>query len=309
MFFVSLTIESSTRPTPQCPTHPTRPSNLAAPAGTTVTGSTLRSVGTRTVEGGTMDWRLELKWPFWDGENVTLFGMVKWPQWPPRGLKKIAFWITWPKIHVFMMHVLYVSFCGDSTKLIFVSAKGTVRNHIIFLYFAPKQLVFFSCVRIRDAKPFPRTLPKIASWDGVHFAIRIPSSLMILLMEAILHHVIGSWSHYLQGFFIPGGAGFLPSTVLLKRFIETCPESVDEITLPETNSPSHWKWMVGRRSFFFGFRPISRDKPLVLPFHLNPGIWWYWWWSGCQQSTILWNQPGAQRAPWWWHRGSKSIST
>ena len=91
-----------------------------------------------------------------------------------------------------MMHVLYVSFCGDSTKLIFVSAKGTVRNHIIFLYFAPKQLVFFSCVRIRDAKPFPRTLPKIASWDGVHFAIRIPSSLMILLMEAILHHVIGS---------------------------------------------------------------------------------------------------------------------
>ena len=35
----------------------------------------------------------------------------------------------------------------------------------------------------------------------------------ILLMEKILHQLIGSSSHYLQGFFIPGGAGFLPSTV------------------------------------------------------------------------------------------------
>ena len=36
----------------------------------------------------------------------------------------------------------------------------------------------------------------------------------ILLMEEILHQLIGSLSHYLQDFiYIPGGAGFLPSTV------------------------------------------------------------------------------------------------
>ncbi len=33
--------------------------------------------------------------------------------------------------------------------------------------------------------------------------------------SVILHHLIGSLSHNLTGFFyIPGGAGFLPSTVL-----------------------------------------------------------------------------------------------
>jgi len=32
-------------------------------------------------------------------------------------------------------------------------------------------------------------------------------------MEEILHELIGRVSQYLQGFIIPGGAGFLPSTV------------------------------------------------------------------------------------------------
>ena len=37
---------------------------------------------------------------------------------------------------------------------------------------------------------------------------------MELLMVEILHQLIGSLSHYLQGFlYIPGGAGFQPSTV------------------------------------------------------------------------------------------------
>ena len=35
----------------------------------------------------------------------------------------------------------------------------------------------------------------------------------LLLMEEILHQLIRSLSHYLQGLYIPGGAGFLPSTV------------------------------------------------------------------------------------------------
>ena len=33
-------------------------------------------------------------------------------------------------------------------------------------------------------------------------------------MEEILHQMIGSLSHYLQGLYIPDGAGFLPSTVV-----------------------------------------------------------------------------------------------
>ena len=41
----------------------------------------------------------------------------------------------------------------------------------------------------------------------------------ILLMEEILHQLIGSLSHYLQVLHIPAGAGFLPSTVVDSLFI------------------------------------------------------------------------------------------
>ena len=37
--------------------------------------------------------------------------------------------------------------------------------------------------------------------------------MVLLLMEEILHQSVGGLSHYLQGLCIPGGAGFLPSTV------------------------------------------------------------------------------------------------
>ena len=36
------------------------------------------------------------------------------------------------------------------------------------------------------------------------------------------------------------------------------------VTLPETNSKSPWKWMVGIRPFPIGFRPIFRCELLVL---------------------------------------------
>ena len=39
--------------------------------------------------------------------------------------------------------------------------------------------------------------------------------MVVLLMAEILHQLIGSLSHYLQGLYIPGGAGFLPSTVVV----------------------------------------------------------------------------------------------
>ena len=38
-------------------------------------------------------------------------------------------------------------------------------------------------------------------------------------MEEILRQLIGSLSHYLQGLYIPGGAGFLPSTVYIAMFV------------------------------------------------------------------------------------------
>ena len=37
---------------------------------------------------------------------------------------------------------------------------------------------------------------------------------IILLMAEILHQLIGSLSHHLQGLYIPGGAGFLPSRIV-----------------------------------------------------------------------------------------------
>ena len=42
-------------------------------------------------------------------------------------------------------------------------------------------------------------------------------------MPEILHQLIGSLSHYLQGLYLPGGAGFLPSTVCHSFGQETFP--------------------------------------------------------------------------------------
>ena len=38
--------------------------------------------------------------------------------------------------------------------------------------------------------------------------------MIMLLMEKILHQLIGSLSHYLRGLYIPGGADAVPSAVL-----------------------------------------------------------------------------------------------
>ena len=46
---------------------------------------------------------------------------------------------------------------------------------------------------------------------------KFEGNIELLLMEEILHQLICSLyslSHYLQGLYIPGGAGFLPSTVV-----------------------------------------------------------------------------------------------
>ena len=43
--------------------------------------------------------------------------------------------------------------------------------------------------------------------------LRVLRKPVVLLTEEILHQLIGSLSHYLQGLYMSGGAGFLPSTV------------------------------------------------------------------------------------------------
>ena len=53
------------------------------------------------------------------------------------------------------------------------------------------------------------------NFDGEMKTPCVITEILVLLMEKILHQLIGSVSHYLQGLYIPGGAGFLPSTVLV----------------------------------------------------------------------------------------------
>ena len=57
-------------------------------------------------------------------------------------------------------------------------------------------------------------------------------NLVILLMEEILHQLIGRLSHviplFTRIFFVPGGAGFLPSTVFLEN---QCPNRMSHLGL------------------------------------------------------------------------------
>ena len=55
------------------------------------------------------------------------------------------------------------------------------------------------------------------------------SPLAILLIEEILHQLIGSLSYYLQGFIHPRGAGFRPPTVFLLGRTAKC---LNRSTLP-----------------------------------------------------------------------------
>jgi len=58
-------------------------------------------------------------------------------------------------------------------------------------------------------------MKQIEEYLKMIFAHSKDSAAIILLMEDILHQLIGSLSHYLNRvFYIPGAAGFLPSTVV-----------------------------------------------------------------------------------------------
>ena len=137
-------------------------------------------------------------------------------------------------------------------------------------------------------------------------------NVVILLMEEILHKLIGSLSHYFQGFFtsqVSGGAGFLPSTVchcmslcyFEPFYLQALPKNVPE------NSPE---------SISFA-SPLVTEKPLwkydiseVHSWYIKCGVSNLWKWlrklsvlymnhmySGCINLLIpLWSQNNSRTA-------------
>ena len=65
-------------------------------------------------------------------------------------------------------------------------------------------------------------------------SVTVSVILILLLMAEFLHRLICSLSHYLQGLYFPGGAGFLPSTVgplnshylMITSFFHSCTGSI-----------------------------------------------------------------------------------
>ena len=87
---------------------------------------------------------------------------------------------------------------------------------------------------------------------------------VLLLMEEILHQLICSLSHYLQGLCIPGGAGFLPSTVCIGSLrnpklwgIQMQNINVNSIVSVKIHQHTNGTWLYEISGFFFpGLFPI-----------------------------------------------------
>ena len=74
--------------------------------------------------------------------------------------------------------------------------KSQYDDKCVYIYIYRQEcVVFFSELPMQRSNP-----------QGLRLCI-------LLLMEEILHQLIGSLSHNFQDLYIPGGAGFLPSTV------------------------------------------------------------------------------------------------
>ena len=103
------------------------------------------------------------------------------------------------------------------------SASVDIRFSHAFLKFHIAQLVVWFSTGTPDPLDAAMTpqdgkgwRPKLSYHYGVVFKILLVEvqlhNSILLLMEEILHQLIGSLSSYLQVLYIPGGAGFLPST-------------------------------------------------------------------------------------------------
>ncbi len=89
---------------------------------------------------------------------------------------------------------------------------------------------------------------------------------LLLLMAEILHQLIGSFSHYLQGFYIPGGAGFQPSTVVQVQVNNLGTQYLNSLTVSAFKNELHWKgpqnndWMLTYCTNNFGGCLLSGCK-------------------------------------------------
>ena len=103
--------------------------------------------------------------------------------------------------------------------------------------------------------------------------------MIILLMEEILHQLIGSLSHCLQGLCIPGGAGFLPSTVLCWCFFSA---SCINCRTIDNQLPS-WQrfvYVVASKT-----RPFHKTKPKSTTY---PDVSWLPWSRPTCQHFLVW---------------------
>ena len=90
--------------------------------------------------------------------------------------------------------------------------------------------------------------------DDSTVALLFGEGTVVLLMEEILHQLIGSISHYLQGFCIPGGAGFLPSTVSVSPLNILKQVNLDD---KETNMSGNFEAFVFFRTVWMCLRLLS----------------------------------------------------
>ena len=112
---------------------------------------------------------------------------------------------------------------------------------------------------------------------------------MLPLMEEILHQLIGSYPIIYRALYIPGGAGFLPSTVLQEIryfFLEVLCWGVllrDLFFLGETKSRIWWN----REIYFTKPNKTPQQKIDIGTFTDS----WTDFWSNCHDETPRWNTP------------------
>ncbi len=98
--------------------------------------------------------------------------------------------------------------CGEITP--FITGRGPPYVGSAIFYQGKFVIVTFLQKKPLDCKNsniYPSSKECVLVW------VTRTKKLVILLIEEILHQLVGSLSHYFTGFYIPGGAGFLPSTV------------------------------------------------------------------------------------------------
>ena len=97
-----------------------------------------------------------------------------------------------------------------------------------------------------------------------------------IMMEEVLHQLIGILSQYLQGWYIPGGAGFLPATVSFPKICWSCSSRVFQSlhlgdvhcsyqpAIFKTSSYEKWYWTNLSKQCTYTFLAASTSNPIPL---------------------------------------------